>query len=83
MKHSTCKHERVDRYGICEACGMLTKHFAYHHYIASSLLLEAENASGIISDADYIERQAKLDFIKEYSLNNNLWRPYSLDTHGF
>jgi hypothetical protein len=85
MKQKTlqCKHESVDRYGICEVCGRLTKPFAYHLYITSILLLDAEKASGIISDADYMERQAKLDFIKEYSLNNNLWRPYTLDTHGF
>lgn len=85
MKQSKlqCKHTKVDRYGICEVCGTLTKPFAYHLYITSSILLNAEKASGIISDADYIDRQAKLDFIKEYSINNNLWRPYSLDTHGF
>jgi len=78
-----CKHENVDRYGICEACGKLTKPVAYHLYLTSRLLLDAERASGILSDADYTERQAKLDFIKEYSINNNLWRPYTLDTHGF
>jgi hypothetical protein len=33
--------------------------------------------------ADYMARKAKLDFIKEYSINNNLWRPYTLDSHGF
>ena len=84
MKHPTsqCRHERVDRYGICEVCGRLTKPFAYHLYVTSSLLLDAEKASGIISDVDYIERQAKLDFIKEYSIHSNLWRPYTQDTYG-
>jgi hypothetical protein len=69
----------VDKYGICAVCGTLTKPIPYHLYITSSVLLEAEKESGIISDADYMERKAKLDFVKEYSMFNNFWRPYSMD----
>ncbi len=80
MKKSTpqCKHEIVDKYDICAVCGTLTRPFPYHRYITASLLLHAEKESGIISDADYKERKAKLDFVKEYSLENNFWRPYTL-----
>ncbi len=75
-----CKHERVDRYGICAVCGTLTRSFPYHLYITASLLLDAEKESGAVSDADYVERKAKLNFVKEYSITNNFWHPYSMDT---
>jgi hypothetical protein len=74
-----CKHERVDRYGICAECGTLTSPLPYHLYITASLLLDAEKETGTISDADYLERKAKLDFVKEYSMIHNIWRPYSMD----
>ena len=76
---SQCKHQTVDKYGICAVCGTLTKHFPYHLYLTSAVLLEAEKESGIISNADYMERKAKLDFVKEYSMLNHYWHPYSMD----
>ena len=76
---SQCKHQTTDKYGICAICGTLAKPFPYHLYLTSNVLLEAEKDSGIISEADYMERKAKLDFVKEYSMLNDLWRPYSMD----
>jgi hypothetical protein len=74
---SQCKHETVDKYGICAVCGALASPLPYHRYITASLLLDAEKESGTISHRDYVERKAKLNFVKEYSLSNDLWHPYT------
>jgi hypothetical protein len=76
---SQCKHQTIDKYGICAVCGTLTRPFPYHLYLTSTVLLEAEKDSGIISNADYRERKAKLDFVKEYSMLNHYWQSYSMD----
>jgi hypothetical protein len=76
---SQCKHTVTDKYGICAICGTLTKPFPYRLYITYNVLLQAEKDSGIISEADYRERKAKLDFVREYSMLNHLWHPYSMD----
>ncbi len=76
---SQCKHQTIDKYGICAVCGTLTRPFPYHLYLTSAVLLEAEKESGIINDKDYRERKAKLDFVKEYSMLNRYWHPYSMD----
>jgi len=72
---STCKHKKLDEYGICVICGIPTRLYPFQLYITKSSLLELERGRGTITEPQYIERKRKLDLIKEYCLKNDPWLP--------
>ncbi len=74
-----CKHEKLDEYGVCEACGVPTRLYPYQLYVIKSSLLELERGRETISASQYAERKAKLDFIKDYCIKNDLWHPTMKD----
>ena len=79
MNQSTsfCEHEKTDEFGICAACGKLTRVYSYTLYENKCASLELAKQEGTISDEEYKKKKAKLDYIKEYSIEQKLWNPYT------